>query len=659
MPSGKIPWLGPNLFFFCYNCSIPLIKVRNCPICGKFTEKMKITPPYDARPATTYDIKQIQKLVLDNFGVRNFISPDDIILINNVGSEDRMDEIIYFGNSIGTKRYDLKQDKWIIRLNEYGLKMLDRKNISRKWVEVDKIGGKKIQEGANVLIPGILDADETIKKGDYIVILNNKKEVIAGGIAREDDIIRKKKDKGVYAKNYQSVTLKTRPKYKKNSWNEIIKANVDLLEDLEAKAINYIRKTVSEIDLPFFVSYSGGKDSLVTLFLVKQAFPNIKFPIVFIDTGIEFPETVKHVKASIKKLKMQKQLIMEKVSPEIFWKAFEKFGPPGRDYRYCCKFAKLAPIKRIISKLYSNEGKCLSFVGQRRYESYIRASEDMWTNPYIPEQINASPIQDWNAYMIWLYIYWKNLPYLGLYDRGYERIGCWLCPSSDIAHLELLKKNHPKYYVKLKNKVKVWGKENCFPDFYWEKGLWRFKDVPKKILNVVSLSKEEKEKLRKKTYELTSLKFIKENNEKKIITGELSKVLDLTKIRSSITIIEKIQEIQELANHHLIFETNDYTITIHISGTFEIEINATVDQSKITNFLITFLITLFRSMECTSCGLCVQSCPTQAIKIDRKENQLIIDKEKCSHCHKCFEYCPIVTIIHDNLGRKIYKMLWK
>lgn len=53
-----------------------------------------------------------------------------------------------------------------------------------------------------------------------------------------------------------------------------------------------IDKHLQELD--GYVAFSGGKDSLVTLDLALQAEPNI--PVVFFDSGFEFPETYSYIR---------------------------------------------------------------------------------------------------------------------------------------------------------------------------------------------------------------------------------------------------------------------------------------------------------------------------------------------------------------------------
>ncbi|MHA1515063.1 MAG: PUA domain-containing protein, partial [Candidatus Heimdallarchaeaceae archaeon] len=170
----NIPYLGPNLLFYCYDCSLPIISSNTCPICDNKVNLVPLTPPYDVRPSTPYETSEIIELIKVTFGNNtDIIQMDDVLLLNHTGSEDHMDEIIFYGKSIGTRRYDLTSNSWILKLNGYGLSLLNGKKIN-KWVMIDDGAIEYIIKGASVLIPGIIDADKNIKIGNYIAIIDKK-----------------------------------------------------------------------------------------------------------------------------------------------------------------------------------------------------------------------------------------------------------------------------------------------------------------------------------------------------------------------------------------------------------------------------------------------------------------------------------------------------
>ena len=41
---------------------------------------------------------------------------------------------------------------------------------------------------------------------------------------------------------------------------------------------------------------------------------------------------------------------------------------------------------------------------------------------------------------------------------------------------------------------------------------------------------------------------------------------------------------------------------------------------------------------CRGCGICVESCPQQAISIVL--NTAYLNQERCNQCHRCLEVCP-------------------
>jgi len=624
---------------------------RRCPSCNKEVKNVQLTPPFDVRPATQEEVLEVKNLIESNFGENtNIIQKEDVILLNHVGSEDQMEEIIFYGNSIGTRRYDLKSSKWQIKLNANGLSLLNTK-ITKRWVKVDGGAKEKISQGANVLIPGVIEADPEIIYGDYIVIVDNQFNVVAGGIARIDEKERHKHVKGVYAKNYRSVDKEYRPKRNHLTWKDVIELNREELKKLENTAIEFINKIKDDLGLPIMISYSGGKDSLVTYDLVNTALPDTDYKVLFVNTGIEFPETVKYVEESSKILGFQDKLTIENVPTEVFWKAFDIFGPPGRDFRHCCKFAKLAPIKRAIDRLYEGE-QCISFVGQRRYESFQRTGSDVWQNSYISNQINASPIQNWNALMIWMYIMWKDLPYNPLYNTGYERIGCWACPSSDMAQLSILRKNHPDLYAKLHASVDKWKEEKGLSEDYWKYGLWRFKNIPRKIISALSLDQSNIKPI-SPTNELVALQIEVSDcvTMPLSVIGNFSNGIDLQRISSSLIMVGRVQLNQKL-NFLRVFNKK-HSIIIYSDGTFKINFRK---QKNLTDLDVrkaieNFVYTVLRSLECINCELCVGKCEVGAITF--QDNMIYVDKKNCIQCHQCSEVCPIVTIVHRDLNDKI------
>jgi len=69
--------------------------------------------------------------------------------------------------------------------------------------------------------------------------------------------------------------------------------NLSHLQELESEAIFILREVVAQFERPVLL-FSGGKDSLVCFHLAKKAFypASIPFPLMHIDTGHNFPETI-------------------------------------------------------------------------------------------------------------------------------------------------------------------------------------------------------------------------------------------------------------------------------------------------------------------------------------------------------------------------------
>src|ERR1700677_2809554 len=75
------------------------------------------------------------------------------------------------------------------------------------------------------------------------------------------------------------------------------------LKALEAESIFVLREVAAQFRNPAIL-FSGGKDSILVTYLAKKAFypAPIPFPLLHIDTGHNFPETLTYRDELVKRL---------------------------------------------------------------------------------------------------------------------------------------------------------------------------------------------------------------------------------------------------------------------------------------------------------------------------------------------------------------------
>lgn len=85
----------------------------------------------------------------------------------------------------------------------------------------------------------------------------------------------------------------------------MISYNISHLEELEAESIYAIREVAAQFERPVLL-FSGGKDSITMLHLARKAFypAALPFPILHVDTGHNFPETIQFRDELTEKLKL-------------------------------------------------------------------------------------------------------------------------------------------------------------------------------------------------------------------------------------------------------------------------------------------------------------------------------------------------------------------
>ena len=452
-------YLGKIQLRWCDACHVPVLS--GVCACGTSTRPVAVTPPGDARPAFPDDIARVNRIFHEHFGAP-LIPEGHIALLNKVPADDRMDEIVLGGAVVGAVRYIPEERRWEPLPRPAAANYLQP---TKRYVVVDDGAIPSILEsGASVLAPGLASIDPAVREGDEVFILAKTGECIGVGRARVDAATAKTMERGVIVrtrKNVQSISVPGEA-----AWEDAVRANEPVLAEYEDKSVRFVREVAERNRESPTVSYSGGKDSLATLLVVLKALGPV--PLLFADTGFEFPETCENVDVVAEHYDLP---VLRVCDNETFWEVFEENGPPAVDNRWCCRVCKLDPIGRLINEQW---GECLSFIGQRKYESVRRMqSRRVWKNPRIPQQLSAAPIQQWTAMHVWLYIFREKAPYNTLYERGLDRIGCFICPASDLATFALIEDSHPELLAMWRENLARWQeKQGLAPDWI-ERGLWR------------------------------------------------------------------------------------------------------------------------------------------------------------------------------------------
>jgi phosphoadenosine phosphosulfate reductase len=595
---------------------------------------MEITPPGDIRPGFEADVRLVHEIVDRQFGEgcgMSLLPEGKPLIMSKIPGLDRMDEVIIDGSVAGTLRYDLGKGYTFVTRMSAARTIQDY--MTRGFAIVSGDAVEFILKGLNLLVPGLVDVHPDVKAGDEIIVLTEDRKAVCTGTARMSAAEMKSVEKGMAVKTrWFEPPSNYEHKVQPEGWQLVLKANATILTKRVEEAAHFILKTIRMNELPAMVSFSGGKDSLACLLLTMDA--GLKLPIFFVDTGLEFPETIAHVHRMAEKHGLQ--LITESAPKGIFFESLVHFGPPGRDFRWCCKTNKLGPTTRAIMKHYPNG--VLSFIGQRRYESEQRSEKPrVWRNPWTPGQIGASPIQDWTALHVWLYIFSKGEEYNPWYDRGLDRIGCFLCPASDLSEMELVK-DRSDCLDEWSAYLETHASESNLPDSWRTYALWRWKLLPDSIRKELErIGVVVGDNLSSRSREAGQLALrLQEGFSPCImgfsVEGAFNRPIGLMRAAEILTMLGEVQ-LNEEDGWLLVADVRVFQDGILVAkGKTPDLIKKNVERVRRA---------MVKAEECVGCGVCIARCNEGALTLE--QGRIRVFMERCVHCGGCIEPCPAIS----------------
>lgn len=222
------------------------------------------------------------------------------------------------------------------------------------------------------------------------------------------------------------------------------------LRDLEAESIYILREVAAQFGKPCIL-FSGGKDSIVLTYLAYKAFypAKIPFPLVHIDTGHNFQETLTYRDELVKKLGVD--LVVGYVQDSI------DQGKVREETGYNASRNKLQTVTLLDTLAEHRFDAALG--GARRDEEKARAKErifshrdefgqwdpknqrpELWNlfnaRKEMGEHFRVFPISNWTEMDVWQYIYQEGIELPSLYythrRKAFLRDGQWLAAEPDI-----------------------------------------------------------------------------------------------------------------------------------------------------------------------------------------------------------------------------------
>ena len=219
------------------------------------------------------------------------------------------------------------------------------------------------------------------------------------------------------------------------------------LKELESEAIYVIREVVAQFENPCLL-FSGGKDSIVLAHLSKKAFypARIPFPLVHIDTGHNFPETIEFRDELVKELGVRLEVGLVQDSIDRGEATEEKGFNASRN---------ALQTVTLLSTIEKNKYDA-AMGGARRDEEKARAKErffshrdefgqwdpknqrpELWNifngRKNMGEHFRVFPISNWTEMDVWNYILEENIAIPSLYftheREVIERDGTFLSAS--------------------------------------------------------------------------------------------------------------------------------------------------------------------------------------------------------------------------------------
>lgn len=224
----------------------------------------------------------------------------------------------------------------------------------------------------------------------------------------------------------------------------------------------------------YYLCFSGGKDSVVIKALADMA--GVKYDAHYAVASVDPPELVRFIKDEHPDVAFDYPKDKQGNTVTMWSLIAKNTMPPTRIVRYCCEHLKEhggqgrlkvtgvrwdesvrrkkshsevtfadKKTRRVIQEELSEEDYAPTPQGGVMLRLDNRENARIVEMCYKDHTTLINPIIDWTTEEVWEFIKEYDIPYCGLYDEGFKRLGCIGCPMASKAIREHEFERWPKY----------------------------------------------------------------------------------------------------------------------------------------------------------------------------------------------------------------------
>ena len=280
-------WRDKNIIGWCNNCNVPILDAKRCGICGRQSVKLDLRFKGEVRPLFPAEKEKVKRIIDEYFSDSLFseLSEDVLWFFNETSRTELKGDIIIDGKVLFEIYYDASNRGW--RIKPYR-DFLRYANPRKRVIYIHEFLSPSLRECKGVYASWIKKVTSPASLNEYVII--EAEDVKGIGKVVSNPLNTEDRNKRVI-EIIDSLFVDRKDKLRGTYLKEVIEANSYILEKKESEAIKQIKRASKKLNLPLIVSFSGGKDSSVVVNICMEYDPSIQ--VVFLDTGIEFPETIR------------------------------------------------------------------------------------------------------------------------------------------------------------------------------------------------------------------------------------------------------------------------------------------------------------------------------------------------------------------------------